>query len=84
MTFQDKYLESMKVLDKLKIKQTEKQSELKIAYDYKEDVISKIQFADKQIANKQKEYHNLLVEIQSELSKLKTAFDLDMRGIGCC
>ena len=75
MGFPEKYLKRLKKLDELKLKQVQLKDELSIAYEYKEDVIGKIKFADEQIDAKQQEYHELLINIQTELSNVKSDMD---------
>jgi len=77
MEFQEKYLNRMEKLNVLKIKQIQLKDELNIAYQYKEDIISKTKFADEQITKKQQEYHNLLLDVQTELTNLKIDLDLE-------
>jgi len=76
MNFTQKYKEHIDNLDNLKNKQRRLSIEMINSYDYKEDLIIKMQFADKKIKDKQKEYHSMLMNIQHEISKLKIAFDL--------
>lgn len=78
MDFTKKYNEHINNLDKFKKKQIQLSNEMSNAYDYKEDLISKMQFADKEIKSKQNEYHTMLMQIQTEISKLKIEFDLHM------
>jgi len=83
MNFTEKYNEHINNLNKLKAKQIQLSKEMQGAYDYKEDLISKMQFADKQITDKQNEYHNMLMNIQTEISKLKIEFDLHVTELNC-
>ena len=76
MNFIEKYKIHIDKLNALKIDQIKLSKDLQIAYDYKEDLISKMQFADKQISEKQKEYHLMLMRIQTEISNLKIELDL--------
>jgi len=80
MGFKEKYLKRVEALDELKAKQLRLKDELNIAYEYKESIISKTKFADKQISDKQQEYHNLFLEVQTELSKIKIDMDLEWVG----
>ncbi|PHR23581.1 MAG: hypothetical protein COA36_16755 [Desulfotalea sp.] len=76
MNFTDKYNNHINNLDKLKADNAKLSKELQGAYDYKEDLITKMQFADKQIKDKQTEYHNMLMKIKSEIASLKIEFDI--------
>ena len=84
MDFTKKYNEHIDNLDRLKAKQIQLSKEMQLAYDYKEDLISKMQFADKQITDKQNEYHKMLMEIQNEIGKLKIEFDLHVAELNVC
>ena len=83
MNFTEKYNEHIDNLDKLKSKANLLSKEMQCAYDYKEDLISKMQFADKQITDKQTEYHNMLMNIKTEISNLKIEFDLHVTELNC-
>ncbi len=83
MNFTEKYNEHINNLDKLKAKQIQLSKEMQGAYDYKEDLIGKMQFADKQITDKQTEYHNMLMNIKTEIGNLKIEFDLHVTELNC-
>lgn len=84
MNFTKKYNKHIDNLDNLKAKQIQLSKEMQLAYDYKEDLISKMQLADKQITDKQNEYHKMLMEIQNEIGKLKIEFDLHVAELNVC
>jgi hypothetical protein len=82
MNFQEQYGNYLNRLDVLKAKHTKLKNDLNSAYAYKENIISKMQFADKQIEDKQQEFHELLLEIQTEITNIKIAFDEEAHKLG--
>lgn len=64
-------------LEDLKAKSKKVESELNIAYQYKEDVLGKIQFADKQISDKQYEFRKVLNDMKTEVCGLKIFIDTE-------
>ena len=80
MAFQKEYDYYKKKLNELKVKKENLKGELKLAYDYQEDVIGKIKFAKDRITKKQKEYQALLIKMQQCKNDVKKSFDEEMEN----
>ena len=72
MNFTEKYKNHIDELENLKVREAKLSKEVELAYEYKEDLIGKIQFADKQIVDRRDEYHKVIIEIQNEIDKIKS------------
>lgn len=75
MEFQEQYTKHLEKLTKLKDDQVKMKSDMQLAYDYKENLIGKMKYADDQITEKQNIYHKILIETQDEISKMQRDFE---------
>lgn len=76
MEFTEKYNEILNSLKELEVKKKKANVDMRLAYEYKEDLITKFSYADNQIQLKQIALHNLLMDVQNEIATLKIEFDL--------
>jgi hypothetical protein len=81
MDFIKKHTLSVSKIESLKLTQKRLSSEMKLANEYKEDLIIKMFSADRAISEKQKQAQLNTVEISDEISKMKTEFDSCINSI---